>query len=174
MWASERVGSGIDLSPPHNHNRPSPRLEPAQWLNTGGRDWNKNIKNIPRDGSSGMFPICYCRLCRNMPKACPYAMMQFAPSASEMPHYAKHHASENRRAIERSLVTRARWGTSLGEGRLWLLRIGWYHDRPSPRLILCAHCYHQATRPCAQGRLHGVSHHLASPMPAPAVVSVFP
>ena len=53
-----------------------------------------------------------------------------------------------------------------GEGR--------YHYRPSPRLTLCAHCYHQATHPCTQGRLHGVSHHLASPMPVPVVVSLSP
>ena len=49
---------------------------------------------------------------------------------------------------------------------------GRYHYRPSPRLTLCVHCCHQATRPCTQGRLHGVSHHLASPMPVPPVVSV--
>ena len=41
------------------------------------------------------------------------------PEASEMPHHAKHHASENRRAIERSLVTRTKNVLSLGEGRLW-------------------------------------------------------
>ena len=41
------------------------------------------------------------------------------PEASEMPHHAKHHASENRRAIERSLVTRTKNVSSLGEGRLW-------------------------------------------------------
>ena len=29
----------------------------------------------------------------------------------------------------------------------------------------CAHCYHQAARPCTQGHLHGVSHDAASPMP---------
>ena len=40
------------------------------------------------------------------------------PQASEMPHHAKHHASENRRAIERSLVIRTMGGSSLGEGRL--------------------------------------------------------
>ena len=46
---------------------------------------------------------------------------------------------------------------------------------PRPTLSeahIVAHCYHQAARPCAQGRLHGVSHHLASPMPASAIVSV--
>ena len=59
---------------------------------------------------------------RNMPKACPYVMMQFAPSASEMPHYAKHHASENRRAIARSLVIRTRWGDEPRRGSVMIVK----------------------------------------------------
>ena len=64
--------------------------------------------------------------------------------------------------------TSGRVGYDCEEGR------GRYHYRPSPRLTLCVHCCHQVTRPYTQGRLHGVSHHLASPMPVPAVVSVSP
>ena len=33
-------------------------------------------------------------------------------------------------------------------------------------------CYHQAACPCMQRHLHGISHHLASPMPTPTVISV--
>ena len=46
------------------------------------------------------------------------------------------------------------------------------HNRPSPRLLLWAHCYHQAARPCKQEHLHGVSHHLASQMPSPVLLFI--
>ena len=47
-----------------------------------------------------------------------YILIQKQELASEMPNDAKRHASENRRAIERSLVIRNMAGSSLGEGRL--------------------------------------------------------
>ena len=51
------------------------------------------------------------------------------------------------------------------------------HNRPSPRLdtvctLLSPSC--AALRLRRQDRLHGVSHHSASPMPTPPLISVFP
>ena len=106
------------------------------------------------------------------PKACPYVMMRLS-----IVDDISHRICEGKRNSGLFLFTFSDnlisedWFFAEGERFLPFWR---YHYRPSPRLILCAHCYHQATRPCTQGRLHGVSHHLASPMPVPAVVSVSP
>ena len=90
-----------------------------------------------------------------------------------MPHHAKHHASENRRAIERSLVTRTKNVSSLAEGRLWsrllMLPIPTVYDAHILRTSLSP-----CKCPCKQGHLHGVSHHIASPMPTLAFVPVSP
>ena len=86
-----------------------------------------------------------------------------------MPHHAKHHASENRKAIERSLVTGTRGGGRASERVGCDCEEGEVDITTDPlRGSYCVNiAYHQAARPCKQGHLHGVSHHLASPMPAP-------
>ena len=144
--------------------------------------------------------LIHCCLHRNMPKACPYVMMRFLFALSDNAKYWFFAEGERFLSFWRCHRPRyrGRWHrqkavfyvfVSVPPPRIYPLsrfepRIGSvmivrrgggrYHYRPSPRLTLYAHCYHQATRPCTQGRLHGVSHHLASPMPVPAVVSVSP
>ena len=53
------------------------------------------------------------------------------PQASEMLHYTKHHASENRRAIERSLVTVARYGVEPRRGSVMMMKKKIFTSRPT-------------------------------------------
>ena len=65
------------------------------------------------------------------PKSPPPHTKKIKPQASEMLHYAKHHASENRRAIERSLVTVARYGVEPRRGSVMMMKKKIFTSRPT-------------------------------------------
>ena len=101
-----------------------------------------------------------------------------------MPHHAKHHASSIA-AIERSLVIRIRDGFEPRRGSVMIIQNGENDTTTDPlRGSYFVHIAITKLRVLAYRHLHGVSHHLASPMPVsvsvpipmpvPAVVSVSP
>ena len=60
-----------------------------------------------------------------------YILIQKQEQASEMPNDAKHHASENRRAIERSLVTSVRYDVEPRRGSVMIMNKEGLIPRPT-------------------------------------------
>ena len=101
---------------------------------------------------------------------------ELKPQASEMPHRAKHHASENRKAIERSLVTGTRGGGRASERVGCDCEEGEVDITTDPlRGSYCVNiAYHQAARPCSKDTcmVFRIIWHLRC-LPPPVFVSVF-